>query len=162
MPTSTAYLSLGSNLGDRRGWLEEALRLLSLSSGIRLGRVSRIYETTPVGTTGQGDYLNAVAAVETSLAPHALLARCQEIEDACGRVRQERWSARTLDIDLLWHEACPRSDDPVLTLPHPRMLERAFVMVLLAELAPDRVIEGRTVREHAARLGSEGVRVWEG
>ncbi|MDR1282634.1 MAG: 2-amino-4-hydroxy-6-hydroxymethyldihydropteridine diphosphokinase [Opitutaceae bacterium] len=160
MPTSTAYLGLGSNLGDRRGWLEKALRLLSPSPDIRPGRISRIYETTPVGATGQGDYLNAVVAVETSLAPRALLARCQEIEDTCGRVRRERWSARTLDIDLLWHEACPRSDDLVLTLPHPRMQERAFVMVPLEELAPDLVIEGRTVREHARRLGGEGVRVW--
>lgn len=159
MPNSNAYLSLGSNLGDRRFYLDEALRQLAATSGLRIVCMSSIYETTPVGVAGQGDYLNAVVEVETSLSAPELLIRCQAIETACGRVRKQRWGARTLDIDLLWHADCPACDTPTLTLPHPLMHERAFVMVPLSMIAPDLVVKTLTVREHANRLGSAGVRL---
>ncbi|RRJ94548.1 2-amino-4-hydroxy-6-hydroxymethyldihydropteridine diphosphokinase [Opitutaceae bacterium TAV4] len=159
MPNFNAYLSLGSNLGDRRFHLDEALRRLAATPGLRIVCASGIYETTPVGVTGQGDYLNAVVEVETMLSAPELLACCLAIETACGRTRVERWSPRTLDIDLLWHSGCPACNTPGLTLPHPRMTERAFVMVPLSVIAPDLVIGALTAREHATRLGTTGVRL---
>lgn len=154
----TAYLSLGANLGDRAGNLGTALERLA-ESGVRVRRVSSLYETDPVGGPPQPAYLNLVAEVETDLAPGALLAQCQEIESGLGRVRAERWGPRTLDIDLLLYEGVTLQG-PELTLPHPRLTERQFVLAPLAELAPNlRLPDGRTAGE-AADVRDAGVRYW--
>lgn len=126
-----AYLSLGSNVGDRRGHLKEAIRSLE---GVT--RVSDVYETAPVGGPAQADYLNIVVGVDTDLTPRELLGVGHRLESAAGRVRDERWGPRTLDIDILWVDTGP-VDEPDLQIPHPRMPLRRFVLEPLAELAPE-------------------------
>lgn len=153
-----AYLSLGANLGDRAGYLRAALQRLA-EGGVRLRRVSGLYETEPVGGPPQPAYLNLVAEVETDLSPQALLVRCQEIESELGRVRTERWGPRTVDLDLLLYEGVTLQE-PGLTLPHPRLMERQFVLVPLAEIAPElQLPEGRRAQE-AADPRDPGVRYW--
>ncbi|MFH1498041.1 MAG: 2-amino-4-hydroxy-6-hydroxymethyldihydropteridine diphosphokinase [Verrucomicrobiota bacterium] len=154
---TTAHFALGSNLGDRRAHLASALAALAATPGIRVSAVSPVYETAPVGPPGQDDYLNAVAALETGLAPHALLDTFLAIERDHGRVRTERWGPRTLDLDLLRHGENTVHDER-LTLPHPRLHERAFVMIPLAAIAPDLVLaDGRTAATIAASLDATGV-----
>jgi 2-amino-4-hydroxy-6-hydroxymethyldihydropteridine diphosphokinase len=152
-----AYLGLGSNLGDSARLLAEAVRLLRTTPGIKVTAVSPVYDTIPVGVTGQPNYLNLVVAIATDLAPGPLLTACQGIENALGRTRGVRWGARTIDLDLLCYGDLV-SDDPVVTLPHPRLAQRAFALVPLATLAPDLRVAGRTVRELAAAADASGVR----
>jgi 2-amino-4-hydroxy-6-hydroxymethyldihydropteridine diphosphokinase len=130
-----AYLALGSNLGDRAGHLQFAVDALHAADSVRLVDVSRVYETAPVGGPEQDAFLNAVVAVDTELDPYALLALAQRIEQDAHRVRLERWGPRTLDVDVLLYDDV-RSDDPVLTLPHPRMWDRGFVLAPLRDVAP--------------------------
>jgi 2-amino-4-hydroxy-6-hydroxymethyldihydropteridine diphosphokinase len=132
---ASAFVSLGSNLGDREGTLRRALRALGDTPGIALVAVSAFYETDPVGPPPQGPYLNAAAGLRTTLSPGALLARLLAIEAEAGRVRSpERNTARTLDLDLLLFGALCL-DEPGLSVPHPRLHERAFVLEPLAEIA---------------------------
>ncbi len=163
--TSTAFVSLGSNLGDREAHLRRGLDALRATRGIGRVASSRIYETDPVGPPPQGPYLNAVAEVETELSPRALLERLLEIEAGEGRVRRGvRDEARTLDLDLLLFGDCC-IDEEELTVPHPRMQERAFVLEPLCELAPERVDprSGQTIAELAARVRDPAaVRPWSG
>jgi 2-amino-4-hydroxy-6-hydroxymethyldihydropteridine diphosphokinase len=142
-----AMIGLGSNLGDRAAMLEGALAALSSTPGVRIERVSSVCETEPVGgPTGQGPYLNAAAAIETTLEPLVLLRVLQAIEARFGRGRTVRWGERTLDLDLLLFDDRV-IDSPELTVPHPRLAERRFVLEPLAEIAPDAVepTTGRTV-----------------
>jgi 2-amino-4-hydroxy-6-hydroxymethyldihydropteridine diphosphokinase len=132
-----AFLGIGTNLGDRLGFLQRAVDGLAATPGITVVGVSPVYETDPVGGPEQPDYLNAVVAVETSLGPHELLAECQRLEQEAHRVRGERWGPRTLDVDVLLH-GDERVDTPDLVVPHPRAAARAFVLVPLADLAPQR------------------------
>ena len=135
-----AYLGLGSNLGDRFEHLRRALELLR-ERGVRVLRSSRVYETEPVGGPAQPDYLNAVVEVEIDGTARDLLRACLAVEEALGRVRTERWGPRVIDVDVLsfGEEAI---DDPDLQVPHPRMHERAFVLVPLLELDPDPRLPG--------------------
>jgi len=153
----TAYLALGSNLADRSRLLADALEHLARSPGNRLTATSPVYETKAVGLADQPDFLNLVARLETDLTPHALLDLCLAIEHRLGRVRRERWGPRTVDIDVLLLGDLTLSDER-LTLPHPRMTERAFVLVPLADLAPDLPVNGLAVRDHLARLDRTGLR----
>jgi 2-amino-4-hydroxy-6-hydroxymethyldihydropteridine diphosphokinase len=130
-----AYVALGSNLGDRLAHLQFAVDALVGATDVHVVGVSRVYETAPVGGPPQDAYLNAVVALDTDLAPHALLALAQRIETDAHRVRVERWGPRTLDVDILMYDDV-ESADPVLTLPHPRMWERGFVMAPLRDVAP--------------------------
>jgi len=161
-----ALVALGSNLGDRAAHLRRALRALVQTPGLRVLRVSRIYETAPVGAKGhpQSDYLNAVAALQSALPPRLLLLRLQQIERAAGRRRTWRNAPRTLDLDLLFHGA-PRRD-PDLVLPHPRLHLRGFVLAPLAEIAPAlRHPCGARIAELAARQSTgpaDAVRLWRG
>lgn len=144
-----AALGLGSNLGDRRAHLEGAIAALRTRDDLRVVAVSRIRETEPVGgPAGQRSYLNAVVLVETALEPDALLAVAAELERAAGRVRAERWGPRTLDVDVLL-AGDRRVETPELTVPHPRLRERRFVLQPLADVAPDWVVPGgdETVEE---------------
>lgn len=129
-----AFLSLGSNLGDRRKQLAEAVG--SLGSSVRA--VSPVYETDPVGGPDQGRFLNLVVELSTDLSPRELLAVCHRLESAAGRVRQERWGPRSLDVDIVWIDGVT-IDEPDLQIPHPRMHERRFVLAPLADLAPELV-----------------------
>ena len=138
---SRAYLALGSNLGDRRRSLQFAVDALHVAGDVRVVGVSRVYETAPVGGPPQDAYLNAVVAVDTGLDPHALLALAQRIERDAHRVRVERWGPRTLDVDVLLYDDV-QLDDPDLTLPHPRMWERGFVLAPLRDVAPALVDAG--------------------
>jgi 2-amino-4-hydroxy-6-hydroxymethyldihydropteridine diphosphokinase len=137
----TAYLALGSNLGDRLEHLQRAVDLLGDEEGVRVVASSRVWETDPVGGPPQPRYLNAVVRVETDLEPRELLAACQRVESALGRVRIERWGPRTIDVDVLTYDEVP-VDEPDLTIPHPRMHERGFVLVPLRELDDDPMLPG--------------------
>lgn len=152
-----AYVALGTNLGDRHAHLDAAFAALDALPGARLLARSARYETAPLGPAGQQDYLNAAAKLSTVLAPHALLDACLAIELARGRVRRERWGPRTLDLDLLLHGDLSLHDER-LTLPHPAMLGRAFVLAPLCDLAPDLVVGGRSLAQHLALLDRSGVR----
>ena len=133
-----ALLAMGSNLGDRSRYLREALDTL----GTSVVRVSSTYETGPVGGPGgQAPYLNLVVEIDTDLAPRQLLGVCHRLEAAANRVRAERWGPRTLDVDIIWMDGVTM-DEPDLQIPHPRMRQRNFVMVPLAEIAPDVAGEG--------------------
>ncbi len=147
----TAYLGLGSNLGDRLANLARAARLLAGQPGVRVVRSSRVYETEPVGGPAQPDYLNAVLEAETALRPRELLAACLGVEEAMGRVRGERWGPRVIDVDLLTYDDL-EVDEPDLVLPHPRMHERGFVLIPLAELDADPPLPGGR-RLSTLRLG---------
>jgi 2-amino-4-hydroxy-6-hydroxymethyldihydropteridine diphosphokinase len=136
----TAYLALGSNLGDRLATLQEAVDALSREPGIRVEASSRVWETEPVGPP-QPRYLNAVLLIVTELEPPELLAACLRVESALGRVRRERWGPRTIDIDVLLFDE-RTIDEPELRVPHPRMHERAFVLAPLLELEPDPMLPG--------------------
>jgi len=136
-PPWRAFIGLGSNLGDRRALLRQAVE--SLRAHGDLVGVSPLYETEPVGGPGgQGPYLNLVVALSTTDTPRALLERCQALESAAGRVRTVRWGPRTLDADVLWVEGL-QVDEEDLIVPHPRLWERRFVVQPLADLAPDLV-----------------------
>jgi 2-amino-4-hydroxy-6-hydroxymethyldihydropteridine diphosphokinase len=138
--TVRAFIGLGSNLGDRLANLKEAVLRLSEADGVRVTRVSRVYETAPVGPA-QPDFLNAVAEVWTRISPRELLAALLRIEEDMGRVRRDRWGPRVIDLDLLNYGRM-KIDEHGLTVPHPRMHERAFVLVPLLELDPDPVLPG--------------------
>ena len=131
-PKRRAFLGLGSNLGEREAYLQGAIESLP-----DLVRVSDAYETDPIGGPEQGAFLNVVAELNTAQSAHELLELCRRLEADAERIRIERWGPRTLDVDVLWIDGETVDDEPDLIVPHPRMFERAFVMVPLAELAPD-------------------------
>jgi 2-amino-4-hydroxy-6-hydroxymethyldihydropteridine diphosphokinase len=137
----TAVVSVGSNLGDRLRNLGIGLGVLTAADAVTRWRVSPVYETSPVGGPTQGDFLNAVLLLETTLEPAALLELAHRAEETAQRVRTERWGPRTLDVDLIAVDDL-RSDDPVLTLPHPRAAERAFVLAPWRDLEPDAELPG--------------------
>lgn len=149
------FLSLGSNLGDRRRLLAEALETL----GPSVVAVSSVYETDPVGGPRQGAFLNLVAELRTSLSPRELLAVCHRLESAAGRVRDQRWGPRTLDVDIV-HMDEVTVDEPDLQIPHPRMHERRFVLAPLAELAPDLVSDEMLRDATGAVAVVEGLPGW--
>jgi len=159
---SEAYIALGANLGDREGTLVEALNRLNSHEGIRVLRTSGVYETEPVGYLDQPQFLNMAAAVSTNLAPEALLEVMLEIETGLGRTRDIRYGPRTVDLDLLWVEGQSR-DTLHLTLPHPRMLERAFVLFPLSDIVPQDEGSGlyNIVMSALQDIdGKEGIRLW--
>jgi len=134
-----AYIGLGSNLGDRQAVIQAAIDLLRSAEGVQAVRLSGLYKTDPVGgPPGQGRYLNAAARVETTLDPPALLDLLLTTEHTLGRRRSERWGPRTIDLDLLLFDR-QTLHGPTLTIPHPRMHERRFVLEPLAEIAPEAV-----------------------
>ena len=150
-----AFVGLGSNLGDRLANLATAVALLSREPGFSLRRVSLAYESEPVGPP-QPRYLNAVAQIGTLLSPRATLRRLQEIEEALGRVRREKWGSREIDLDLLLYGE-RLVEETGLRIPHPLLQDRAFALVPLAEIAPAAVhpVSGLTMRDLRDRLPAE-------
>jgi 2-amino-4-hydroxy-6-hydroxymethyldihydropteridine diphosphokinase len=154
----TAFLGLGGNVGDSRATLDRAVSMLNDGHDIRLLMRSSDYRTPPWGVENQAPFVNLCLAIETTLTPHQLLARIQEVERNLGRNRaaETRWGPRTCDIDILAYADAEMTDGD-LTLPHPRLFERAFVLVPLAEIAGDRLIAGKRI-DHAAReIDSAGI-----
>ena len=153
-----AYIALGANLGDPPAQLQAALHSLRNAPALEVIAVSTFYRTPPLGPPGQPDYCNAVCAVDTSLEPERLLDLLQGIENAAGRKRDgERWGPRLLDLDLL-HMEGRVSRTPRLSLPHPELHRRAFVLVPLAEIAPDLLIPGLgMIRDLVAAVDCSGV-----
>lgn len=156
-----AFISIGSNIGDRLDHLKQSTRALHSHEGISVLSVSSIYETAPVGYTDQADFLNLTTEIETELSAHALLTVCQEIEQELGRVRDIRWGPRTVDLDiLLYNNESIEIED--LVVPHPRMHLRAFVLIPLLEIAPTivhPVTSNLYSDENAVHDG--GVEVWQ-
>lgn len=134
-PRRTAYLSLGSNVGDRLAHLREAVRQLASMPGIVVTRVARVFETEPVGVRDQPWFLNTVVEVSTELSPQALLAAVKAVELSVGRTPTYRWGPREIDVDILLYDGEKISDEQLI-LPHPRMRERLFVLLPLRELYP--------------------------
>ncbi|MFD5387208.1 2-amino-4-hydroxy-6-hydroxymethyldihydropteridine diphosphokinase [Streptomyces sp. NPDC127074] len=156
-----AVISLGSNLGNRLETLQGAIDALEDTPGLRVKAVSPVYETDPWGVEPgtQATYFNAVVLIKTTLPPSSLLERGHAIEEAFERVRDERWGPRTIDVDIVAYQDVV-SDDPQLTLPHPRAHERAFVLVPWNDVDPRAEVPGRgAVAGLLAAMGQEGVRV---
>lgn len=157
MPESVKIaLGLGSNLGDRQAQITLALDSLAMHPHIDLLSVSSLYQTPPWGKTDQPTFFNAAALAETDLAPRILLEAVLGIERSLGRLRGELWGPRTIDIDILLYGS-ERIDEPGLTIPHPRIQERAFVIRPLADVAPEAEIAGRSVNDWLATLDVTGI-----
>lgn len=157
---NVAYISLGSNIGNRLEFLQEAVGLLKETQQIDVLKVSSVYETAPVGYVDQAAFLNIVVELKTLFTPHELLVKCNEIEDLLGRKRIVRWGPRTVDLDiLLYNEENMKTED--LIIPHPRMAERGFVLVPLLELNPN-IIDPRTKQAFSNLVHDqkEGVHLW--
>lgn len=153
-----ALLALGGNVGDSRAILERAVMLLCDGKDVRLIRRSSDYRTPPWGVEDQPPFVNLCIAVETTLTPQALLARAQEVEKTLGRDRahETRWGPRSADIDIIAYDDLMLAENN-LTLPHPRLFERAFVLIPLAEIAADRVITGCRVADAAKVADATGI-----
>ena len=153
-----ALLALGGNVGDSRAILDRAINLLCDGKDVRLKARSSDYRTPPWGFKYQPHFINLAIAIETTLSPRELLARAQEIEMQLGRDRahEKRNGPRTADIDILAYDDL-MLNEPNLTLPHPRLFERAFVLLPLAEIAGDRVINGRRIDEAAEIVDAGGI-----
>ena len=153
-----AYLAFGGNVGDSRTILDRAVNLLCDGKAVRLTARSCDYRTPPWGFKYQPPFINLCIAVETALAPRDLLARAQDVELQLGRDRahEKRWGPRTTDIDIIAYGNLT-IDELGLTVPHPRLFERAFVLLPLAEIAPDLVIDGQAVREAAGSVDTAGI-----
>lgn len=153
-----ATLGLGGNIGDPVLAMAVALTRLDADADCRVSAVSRLYRTPPWGKTDQSYFFNSCATVETRLAPEALLDLCLSIERDMKRERVERWGPRTLDIDVLTYDDIEQ-DAPRLELPHPRMTERGFVLMPLADIAPGLVVRGRAVSDWLADADITGIEI---
>lgn len=151
-----AILGLGSNMGDKVLNLHKAAIGVAAADGCHVCALSRLYETAAWGDTAQDSFVNACVAIETSMSAMAVLGLCQAIENELGRVREQKWGPRIIDLDVLVYDDIAQTD-PVLTLPHPYITERAFVLVPLQEIAPDLRIRGRTITEWCASVDKSDV-----
>jgi 2-amino-4-hydroxy-6-hydroxymethyldihydropteridine diphosphokinase len=153
-----ALIALGGNVGDARATLHKAIDLFCDGKDVRLLARSHDYRTPPWGDANQAPFINLCIAVETEMTPRALLDRAQQTERALGRVRAKdrRWGPRTADLDIIAYDNVTLAE-PDLVLPHPRLFERAFVLVPLAEIAADRMIAGILVRDAVAKVDTAGI-----
>ena len=152
----TAYIGLGANLGNRGETMRASLRQMAACPNLWVEQVSCFYETPPWGKTDQPSFLNAAARISFDGTPHELLGELQRIEQKLGRVRREHWGARTIDLDILYVEDVVLSDK-ALTLPHPYLTARAFVLVPLAEIAPDLLVQGKRIVQWLAEADRDGI-----
>lgn len=151
-----AYLGLGGNVGEPQQAMAQALSALAARGDTKVLAVSSVYQTPPWGPIAQDDFLNAVALCETKLSPEDLLDACLQTEQSLKRVRRERWGPRTIDIDVLIYGDV-HIDTEKLTIPHPRMTERAFVMVPFAEIAPDFICQQKSASAWAKALDQNDI-----
>lgn len=155
------YIGVGSNVGDRLRYLQRAVQSLRETAEIQVRQVSSVYETEPVGVTDQGWFLNAVVEIDTQLSPHVLLERTQSIEQALHKHITRRWGPRTIDLDILLYANC-QLKTTTLEIPHPRLRQRAFVLVPLLELNPCLSLPDGTALSACipSLLGREQVQLW--
>lgn len=151
------YLGLGSNLGEREQNLRKAVDLLNMRDEISVRKVSSIYATAPVGYTEQPDFLNIVIQVAATLSPTDLLEVCMSVERRLKRIRRLRWGPRTVDVDILLYDDADIKT-PRLSIPHPRMTQRLFVLMPLAELEPELSVHGKTIKDHIAKIHDQKIR----
>ena len=160
MPLVRAYIALGSNLGDRIGQMQSALKALAADNQLKVLQISPLYENRAVGMEEAGDFLNAMAEVETSMAPLELLDFCLGVESKLGRVRTKEWAPRTIDLDIIAY-----GDEVIeherLQVPHPRIAERDFVVHPLCAIAPNVEIRGQRVAHMAAALPMDSLTLCE-
>ncbi|AGB40474.1 2-amino-4-hydroxy-6-hydroxymethyldihydropteridine pyrophosphokinase [Halobacteroides halobius DSM 5150] len=140
------YLGLGTNKGDREANLKQAIELINNFNNSELKEISAVYETEPWGYTQQDDFLNLCVRVQTKLGPHELLTKCQQVEKELKRERKIKWGPRTIDVDILVYDDLKLNDEELI-LPHPRMQERAFVLVPLSDLNNNLIIKGKSIKE---------------
>ncbi|WP_374055385.1 2-amino-4-hydroxy-6-hydroxymethyldihydropteridine diphosphokinase [Rossellomorea sp. FM04394] len=160
---NTAYISLGSNIGDREYYLEKAINIIGSHGKIEVTKQSSLYETDPVGFIEQGKFLNMVIEIRTSLSPETLLHQCLQVEIDLGREREFKWGPRIIDLDILLYDH-EKIESENLLIPHPRMQERAFVLIPLLEVAPH--VEHPSFNAPFAEFldeipDKEGVRLWK-
>lgn len=154
--SETAFLGLGGNVGRPDLAMAAALQALDADPGTRVDAVSSLWRTPPWGVTDQPDFLNAVARITTAMTPHELLAFCLDQERAMHRVRDRRWGPRPIDIDILLYGDAVVTE-PNLTIPHPRIAERAFILVPLEEVAPDLRVGGEAISDLARKADASGM-----
>lgn len=155
-----AYISLGSNMGERLSNLEAAVEMVARLEKTALLAESSVYETEPWGLKEQDSFLNMCIKIETELSPKELLKKLQEIELELGRRRLVRWGPRTIDLDILMYDDV-KMEDEELTLPHPRMTERAFVLMPLLDVSGDIIILGRRLSEWLEDMSDQGIKVFK-
>ncbi|MBM7650279.1 2-amino-4-hydroxy-6-hydroxymethyldihydropteridine diphosphokinase [Bacillus ectoiniformans] len=163
MKINKAYLSLGTNIGDRGDNLQRALKMMDSDKDVQIERVSSIYETEPVGYTEQAPFLNMAVCVATGLSAEELLDRCLGVERELGRVREFKWGPRIIDLDILLYNH-DNIESETLIIPHPRMHERAFVLIPLLEIDSTIIFpaDGTLLKEALCSIqGKEGVRLWK-
>lgn len=153
---NSALIGLGGNVGDVVQSMQRAINAIHNRQDCKVLAISKVYRTAPWGNTEQAWFYNACAEVETELEPEALLDLLLTIEIAQGRIREERWGPRTLDLDIISYGDLAIETER-LTLPHPRMGERAFVVVPLLDICPDRLVGGKTIKEYAAEQEHDGI-----
>lgn len=152
-----AYLGIGGNIGDTKSNIEESIELLKANEEIEVTSISSFYETEPVGYADQDWFLNVVVEIKTTLEPLELLKYCQHIENELKRIRVIRWGPRTIDVDILLYEDFT-SDSEILTVPHPRMTERAFAIVPLYEINKDIKINNIDIKDIIENLKGESIK----
>ena len=152
---SKAYLSIGSNIGDRLQNLKDCVKFLS-DEGLIIIKISSIYETEPIGYTDQDKFYNVVLLIETEFSPYELLKKTQHIEDLMGRKRIIIWGPRIIDIDIVLYENISINEKD-LQIPHPRMLDRAFVLIPLAELEPLILINNRSIESYLEKISEKNM-----
>ena len=149
-----AYLGLGTNMGDKQAYLKEACKIISDNTNINIVKISKVYKTKAWGYTNQDDFLNICIEVDTNLSPEELLEVCHEVENKLNRVRVIRWGPRTIDVDILFFNNIISTDENLI-LPHPRIKERAFVLIPLMDLNKELVIDNKTISYYLSNLEKE-------
>lgn len=149
-----AYLGLGTNMGDKQAYLKEACKIISDNPNINIVKISKVYKTKAWGYTNQDDFLNICIEVDTNLSPEELLEVCHEVENKLNRVRVIRWGPRTIDVDILFFNNIISTDENLI-LPHPRIKERAFVLIPLMDLNKELSIDNKTISYYLSNLEKE-------
>ena len=156
-----AYLGLGTNMGDKQAYLKEACKIISDNTNINIVKISKVYKTKAWGYTNQDDFLNICIEVDTNLSPEELLEVCHEVENKLNRVRVIRWGPRTIDVDILFFNNIISTDENLI-LPHPRIKERAFVLIPLMDLNKELVIDNKTISYYLSNLEKEELKeLWK-
>lgn len=155
-----AYLALGSNIGDKKKHLKSAIDIINSNENIKLNKISSLYKTAPIGYTEQDWFLNAVIEIDTNLKPLELLDVCQFVETELKRKRIIHWGPRTIDVDVLLFNEEEINHDRLL-VPHPRMHERAFVMIPLSEINPNALVKGKTASYYKSILENQEIEIYD-